>query len=261
MNQEPISKHKINAIIRHRIAKGLCVRCGLDKHDGECIENYEKSDMRGIQIPKKQISKKSIETIISYRKRKHLCLKCGKDLHSGDCIENYDKSDNRDESKKIERPAIITTKKESIKTISQKIEENDVVNFKPTKEIKLFRDFIIIDISHSKMDKIIEWGAILQISKKYDNVITFVVGDILKEYNVLIYNSLRKQPQIQMLNCIDEEEYINYIASCKEYYSYPSKYTTFSILQNVDTAIFDENYNITSFLKNINYVKSKKELR
>lgn len=259
MTQQLPSKHKINAIIRHRKSKGLCPRCGLDKHDGDCIENYEKSDMRGIIVPKKQISQKSIETIVSYRKRKNLCLKCGKEIHSGDCIENYEKSDNRDDQEKLSRPAVISTKKEQQKTILEKIETNDTILLKPTKEIKLFRDFVIIDIKHSRMDKIIEWGAILQISKKYDNVITFVVGDILKEYNVLVYNSLRKQPQIQMLNCINEEEYINYIASCKEFYSYPSKYTAFSILQNVDTAIFDENYNITCFLKNVNYVKSKKD--
>lgn len=251
---------KINAIVRHRKLKGLCPKCGLDKHDGECIENYEKSDMRDHihnNINTTIQSKKKIETIISYRKRKNLCLKCGHEIHSGDCIENYEKSDNRSIEEQKSRPATITTKKQSNKSILQKIESNDIIVQKPTKEIKLFRDFVIIDIKHSQLDKIIEWGAILQISSKYQNTITFVYGDILKEYNVLVYNSLRKQPQIQMLSCINEEEYINYIASCKEFYSYPSKYTSFSILQGVNTVIFDERYNATAFMKNVTFVKGK----
>lgn len=205
------------------------------------------------------ISKQKINTIISYRKRKNLCLKCGKDIHSGECIEDYTKSDNRSEEEKLKRPAIISTKTKPQKTIFQKIKSNEIITLQPTQPIRLLRPFIIIDTHPSRLDKIIEWNAILQISKIDTNIITFIV-DPNKQYNILNYNNLKKTPNLQILSCKDEQEYINYIASCSFYYSYPSKYTSFSVLQNIKTAIFDEKYNVTSFLKNINYVIPKERL-
>jgi hypothetical protein len=32
--------------IRYRRVKGLCERCGMDKHDGTCEENYDIVDRR-----------------------------------------------------------------------------------------------------------------------------------------------------------------------------------------------------------------------
>lgn len=262
---EEISKHKKNAIIRHRKNKNLCIKCGNDIHSGECVEDYSKSDNRveyitddnSIESIETQVNKKSIETIIAYRKKKDLCIKCGNNIHSGECEEDYSKSDTRIQSEKDQRPAQVTFNCEPQKTIGEKIANNDVVSVKELKLIKLMRPFIIIDIKPSRFDKIIEWSAIIQICRKNPNFITFIYGDISK-YLITETAMLKKLPNLQHLK-VTEDEYVNYIASSSMFYSYPSKYTSFSILQNVDTAIFDEKYNVTSFLKNINYIIEKDE--
>lgn len=254
-----ISKHKMNAILRHRKNKNLCLKCGKDLHDGECIEDYSKSDNRDsiTKDDKKEVTKKSIETIQSYRKKKELCIKCGNEIHSGECIENYSKSDTRINEEKNQRPAQVTFNCKPQATVGEKIINNDIVIQKDPKIIKLMRPFIIIDINRSRFDKIIEWSAITQICRKNPNYITFIYGDISK-YLVTEIAMLKKMPSLQHLK-VSIDEYANYIASSYMFYSYPSKYTSFSIMKNIDTAIFDEKYNVTNFLKNINYVIHEEE--
>lgn len=258
---EKISIQKKNAIVRHRKNKNLCIKCGKDPHDGDCEENYIKADTRDIQVKEKIVSDKSIETIISYRKRKNLCVKCGKNPHAGDCQEDYSKTDNRSKEEIQERPAVISTKSEPQPTILEKITNNDIVTLVPSRKIILLRPFIIIDLAPSRLDKIIEWNAIKQISKKYQNCITFIYGNVFKQYSYSDYSNLKKTPNIQMLSLPSEQEYINYIASSNALFGYPSKYLNYSMSLKIDTAIFDEKYSITSFLRNINYVNGTKGFR
>jgi len=51
---------KKNTVLHYRRKKNLCISCGLDKHQGICIETFEKSDMRSQQ--QKEIDPRTILT-------------------------------------------------------------------------------------------------------------------------------------------------------------------------------------------------------
>jgi len=242
-------------IIGHRKRKGLCKRCGKDIHEGECIENYIKSDMRGIpeppevQLDLKRERKK--ETIISYRKKKNLCERCGKDIHNGACIENYIKSDNRTEDEKIDRPAVIPTPKEKAPTILEEIEVKEIisVDIDKTKDIKLHRDFITINLENSNNGNRIDFKCIGQISKRFNDYIICLIGDVNK---ILPYSDVLRLKKLTNINHVitkDNQMIVNYITSSKKLFTFPNiLLTPICIKYNIPIYEFSEGKNATNFL-------------
>jgi ribosomal protein S27AE len=83
-------KAKKSVALRWRKSKKLCLRCGTEIHEGDCIENYEKVDLRNIDnsnIQSETDFNKRKKTILNYRRKKDLCLRCGKDKHEDQCDE------------------------------------------------------------------------------------------------------------------------------------------------------------------------------
>jgi hypothetical protein len=241
-------------IIRHRKEKNLCLQCGRDFHDGNCIEEYTKTDNRNIQIKDSKILdlRRKKDTILSYRKKKLLCPRCGKEQHNGACIENYEKSDNRTEEEKRDRPATIPTPKVQSFTILEEIKSaiNKEVKIKlqMTQIIKLQRDFIVLCILPSKNGNIVEFSCLNHLSRRYPHYIIVIVGELEKNFPYSDLMKIRKLTNVKLISS-NQQEIINYLCKCKCLFSFENDYTDYCQKELIKTHVFEDGKNANNFLK------------
>jgi len=243
-------------IHRHRRNKNLCIRCGLDPHDGECIEVYTKSDMRiddtkEIKIIDLERKKK---TIISYRKKKNLCVRCGKEPHNGLCIESYDKSDTRNDDEKSNRPAIISTSNGHIMEDDVKNIGEQVNLMKSYQKIILQRDFIVVNLAPSTHGNIIEYSCLNQLSKRFKDYIICTIGFIDKVFTVSEAMQIHKFTNVMEIKSLNEDDIASYIVSCKKLFTYPDvKYFGLCLMHRIPIYQFPINKNATNIMKSDAY--------
>lgn len=248
-----------NVIVGHRKRKNLCINCGKNTHEGKCISDYSKVDTRtdNSSLTKSIDFLRKIKTIMSYRKRKNLCQNCGKEIHNGECENNFDKSDNRSEEEKLLRPATVLTPKSEktsiLETLRNHKHESNLKVEGPQTDIKLQRDFIVIDVNKSSKGNRIEFSCMQYLSRKFKDHIICVLGDIEKVFPYSEVLKIRKFTNIHELKNIKEQDIINHLHSGKYFLSYPSQYTSYCILKNIPVYTFSEDKNVNSVLKNLNY--------
>jgi hypothetical protein len=251
------NRSRISVISGHRRRMVLCIKCGKDIHDGECIENYTKADCReNNAIDKKPATNRKKETVISYRKRKGLCTKCGHDLHDGDgCLETYEVADNRDEDIKRERPSTIQSPKFKPVTILDDIERTkDLrIDLEPTETIKLQRDFIVVDIRPSSTDNRVEFSCLEQLSKKFKDYIICIIGDSQKTFAYSDFLKMKRFVNIHEIQNQTEQTIVNYVCSSKKYFGFDDRYTSLCLKKNISFYVFQPNKNATSKLLDLAY--------
>jgi hypothetical protein len=257
IKSESSNRMKIAVTIGHRKRKKLCTRCGNDIHDGDCIENYKQVDNRQIQIDGKLIDlRKKKDTIISYRRRKRLCIKCGKEYHIGtECIETYEQVDNRPLEQKIERPATISAPKDNPIQILEDIKRTEPlkVNLEPNTNIKLQRDFIVVDIRPSTTGNVVKFSCLNQLSTIFKDHIICVVGKIGKIFPYSDYLKSKKLINIHELTNQTEQEIVNYVCSSKKYYGFDDRYTSICLKYKISFFVFNPNRNADAVLLDIAY--------
>jgi len=246
------NKSKRAIVIRHRRNKNLCERCGMDIHEGDCIEIYTKADMRTIHKSTITLDlKKKKDTIISYRRKKLLCIRCGKEKHNGQCLEDYNKSDNRTESEIRDRPAIIPTPKDKGPSILEEMEVKKIISVEliPNESITLHRDFIVVNLENSNNDNRIEFSCINQLSKKFKDYIICLIGNVEKNFPYSDVMKLKTLTNIRYIKTTDEQIIVNYIASSKKLFTFPNIiYTPICIKYNIPLFEFLDGKNATNFL-------------
>ena len=249
---------KIAVTIGHRRRKNLCIKCGCEIHDGECVENYKQADLRKVQIEGKMIDiRRKTDTIISYRTRKKLCVKCGKEKHSEDelCTETYEQVDNRPVEEKIERPAVILAPKDNPIQILEDIKRTESlkVDMEPNGVIKLQRDFIVIYIRSSETGKYVDFACLNQLSSIFGNYIICVVGKIEKIFPYSDYLKSKRLINIYEIQNQTEQEIVNFICSSKKYFGFDDRYTNVCLNHNVSFYIFNPNRNADALLPELSY--------
>jgi len=237
-----------NTISRWRKKKQLCLRCGLDVHEGDdCIENYEVVDLRIKEVEVKQINEdKRKDTVIQYRKKKQLCLRCGLDVHEGvDCVENYESSDLRPEEEKKEDPRIVETPK--LKIFEHNVEDTSI-KLEATDQATFNRPFIIVDVR----EKYIGFIELRYLSVRFSNCIICVLGDINSIYP---YSDVLKTSKlinvIRMKNDHNQQNVINHISGCKYFIGHDSDYSRYAITKNIKTVILKSDTDIKNIMSRI----------
>ena len=260
MSETPEDKRlrmKKAVIIRHRKRKKVCERCGMDPHEGECIESYIKADMRNIpQEPKKIDLKKKKDTIISYRRKKGLCEGCGMDPHEQPCHVIYNKADNRSDKDKKIRPATVPTPKHKGPSILEQIEYRKEIQvaIEPTQKIKLQRPFIVVNLFKSKKGDIVEFSCLCQLARKFQNHIICVIGMVEKHFPYSDVMKIRKIPNIVEIKPCTEKNIVNHICSATKVFMFPSKiYTPICIKYNIKYHEFQIGKNATNFFPDSAY--------
>lgn len=255
---EQSARLKAAVTIGHRKRKGLCIKCGRDIHDGDCIENYKRADNRKIQIEGKLIDiQKKKDTIISYRKRKKLCTKCGREKHNEpDCIETYEQVDCRPIEEKIERPAIIVTPKDKPIQILEDIKRTEPlkVYLEPSKLVILQRDFIVVDIRPSTTGKRVEFSCLNQLSTKFKDHIICIAGRIEKIFPYSDYLKTKKLSNIHEIQNQTEQEIVNYVCSSKKYFGFDDRYVNQCLKRNISFYIFNPNKDAGPIMLDIAYM-------
>jgi len=255
---EKSKRLKMTVIIGHRKRMNLCIRCGNEIHEGDCIEEYKKADNRKVQIENKLVDiQRKKDTIISYRKRKKLCIKCGKEYHNGtECIETYDQVDNRTEEEKRERPATIPTPKFKPTTILDDItafnNKEIKIQLQKTAEVILQRPYIVVCINKSIEGRIVEFSCLNQLSKRYQHYIICIIGDLEKEFPYSDLMRIRKMINIRKISN-NVQEIVNYLCNCKALLSFENDYTDYCQKNKIPVYIFDKAKNATNFLKDTAY--------
>lgn len=261
---------KQTMVIAYRKKKNLCAECGrYDKDDQkhECLENYVKADMRGIDLkpedivgnednietPEKALPEidTRIKTIISYRKRKNLCTICGKDVHEGtDCEEDYTESDTRDEKEKQEDPRTVKTPKEQSSSIledmqQEKVNEvflknaSDFYNLVPQNNAVSNRPYIVIDLSQSDHGQRFDYDYVEYMSRRHKNMIVYVLGDIgsVFSYSDCMKISKDLKNVCPITNLLDQN-IVNYLGGCKRFFGFPSKYMVYCMTRDIQCTTF-----------------------
>jgi hypothetical protein len=249
-------------VVRYRREKGLCLRCGKTSNDQcvseKCIENYDKvNNNEDCEDASKNLNtERKMKTVIAYRKKKNLCKRCGRDPNNDICRtemcpEVYDRSDNRDiEERQIKPSTIITPKKKGV-TILQKIESSTpTIQAKKTDDVNLQRNFIILDISDSKKGNKVEFSCLNQLTKKYKNYIICILGNLEKKFPYSDMAKIKRMTNIFELKCHDQQTIINYLWSCKKFFSFESDFTQYCISNSISVYVFPEDKNATNFLNN-----------
>jgi len=274
----PISGYRIRSMLAYRRKNNLCQKCGafLETETHTCIENYIKTDMRGIEITKddplvvtnSQETTDSLEkfkenakrkTLYSFRLKKDLCPRCGMDFtplcREQKCEENYETSDRRNIEKKEEDPRTIITPKKKETSILD-LMEVDVLNKEYLKNVdddflKLVstvsptsicsRPYIIIDINPSEFDQRIEFSYINFMVKKYTGYVIFLLGDPLKIFSYSDILKLRKMIRLCPIRNLLDQNLINHICGCKRFFGFPSKYSTYCLLRSIPLTLFFKN--------------------
>ena len=252
-NKDPLIA-KRNIISSWRRRKSLCLRCGQDVHTGDCVEIYDKADMRKSDIIKKSPNiDKQKETIISYRKRKLLCLRCGQMVHTGECDENYSKSDLRPMAEKNQNPRTVITPKINI---FDRKEEPSFLDLKQTQKTRYNRDFILVDIKLSNNTNRISFIDVRYLSKRFSNCIICILGDIDKLFTYSESLDLRKLVNVvQIKNSNSPQEIVNYIYGCKYFISFASTYTRFAKDKHIKCITLNDDDDIKNIMSRIPKIK------
>ncbi len=247
--------HLKRAVIqRHRKDKNLCLRCGTDIHNGQCIEIYNKADNREKETKKVIVDiDRRNRTITSYRKKKNLCLRCGQEKHEGSCEEEYSKSDNRIETEKQKRPAIIKTPKKQSKSILQTIKEQKTIpcklsELKQTNKPVFQRSFILVDLHHSKKNNKFLYSSLEFIIQRYKSHITAVVGRMSKLFVYSDYLKLKKSPNLYQIQYEDTQTTINHICDCELFISYPNELTDYCLYHKIPVCILPDDKDIDNLI-------------
>ena len=254
-NRNPFTAKK-NITIRWRKKKNLCLICGQDPHEGDCIEIYDKADMRTLGKPVKVLNEdKRKDTIISYRKKKLLCLRCGQMVHAGECRENYEKSDMRPPIEKTDDPRIVITPKINI---FDRKEEVSTIDLKQTQRTKYNRDFIFIDIRpNDKYKNRITFIDIRYLAKRFSNCIICVNGCIDKLYPYAELLEMKKIINlVETKNENNIQEIVNYIYGCKYYISFESDLTRFAKQKRIPCISLNDEDDIRNVLSKIPKMKN-----
>jgi len=224
-----------NVILRWRKKKCLCSKCGLDPHEGDCIENWEKSDLRDkAPLTKKPNLDKRKETILNYRKKKLLCLKCGQLVHAGDCKENYEYADMRPVNDKKIDPRIVATPKNKPMTKAIEIPAETNILLEKKNDTKYNRDFIVVDIRESKEGQRIDFSCLRYLTKKYSDCIVCVLGDIEQLYPYAQVLQLRKINNIHIVSPrFGPQIIVDHLWDCNLFISYRSDYTGYCIIHEI----------------------------
>ena len=246
---------KMAVIMGHRKRLGLCIKCGKEIHEGECIEIYDKADNRKNETEKITDSTRKKYTVISYRRRKNFCIKCGKEIHEGECIEIYDQVDNRPKEIQIEKPIITLAPKFKATTILNDIKRTKKfrISLEPDKEIKLQRKFIVLDIRPSSTGKKIEFSCLQQLSVKFFDYIICIAGRINQWFVYSDELRIKKLINIHELSNQTEQEIVNYICSSCKYFGFDDRYTELCLLKKIPFYTFMSDKNATSTLIDVAY--------
>jgi len=244
--------------VRWRKAKKLCERCGMDPHDGECIETFTATDMRNLPIEVKAVDlKKKKDTVISYRKKKNLCELCGGEKHQFKCCPTYDVADNRTDEQKKERPAIVPTPKKTGTTILKEIiiKKDIELIIQPKRKITLHRKFIVLNLFKSSKDDIVEFSCVSQLSRRFKDYIVCMIGKIDKHFVYSDVMKINKITNIMEIRPCDEQTVVNYIGSCSKLFSFPTKlYTPICIKFDIPYYEFPIGKNATNFHPDTAYI-------
>lgn len=239
---------------RWRPKKGLCIRCGLDEHAGNCEENYEKVDMRESTEPTKisTTTNRKIKTIESYRKKKNLCIMCGRDIHKGICLADYLKSDMRPPEDKIKNPRTVKTPKEQIKTSSQKVAEknkikNEIgIDINAKFEPPFNREYILLDVKESDKGFRIDYSAINYLSKRFEDYILCIYGEIEKYFKYDDIFKIEKDTNIFLVKNLEKNGEQRYISNSSLYLSYHEFYINYCNIIKISNIQFDPDDEVNS---------------
>ncbi len=252
MKEESKRLLRKRVIQRHRKKKNLCLKCGQNIHKGNCIEVYDRADMRSKEAEIKPVNtERRKKTILSYRKRKNLCSRCGKNPHSGDCIETWEKSDTRSEEEKLNKPVIVPTPKHKEPSILEtlNIESNIEVEYKPKNKIKLQRPFVIINLQNSGDNELITYSCIEQLSRRYNDYILCLIGNLKNYFSYGDYLKIKNLTNITEVDITDKQTIIDYICSSEKLFTFPNiDYTPICIKYNIPIYEFQKGSVITNFI-------------
>ena len=252
-NRNPTIAKK-NVTIRWRKQKELCLRCGQNIHEGDCEEDYEKADLRNIDVvqPVKEVDQdKKKNTVISYRKRKDLCLHCGKNLHgSSECSEpDYTIADNRSDEEKVIDPRTVSTPKPK----DDKEDTDTTIELEKTSDTTYSRDIILIDTRENGYQERIDFIDIRYLAKKYQDYIICVIGDIEGSYPYADVLEMKKIINLLFLGDehIDDQLIINHIWGCKMFFSYQSEFTKYAKKHGLNCISFPVKSNVRNIITRI----------
>lgn len=179
--------------------------------------------------------------IVGYRKKRNLCIRCGKEKgHFGNCEESYIHVDNRIKKIKEIKNEIIEIK-----------EEIEKIALKKTKEITLQRPFIVLDLMPSLSGNIIELSCLNYLSSKYKNFIICIFNDIEKHFSIYESTKIKKMTNIFNIKYLPLQEKINYLHSCRYYFSFYNDLSEYCKNNKISFYIFEENKNANGILKNL----------
>lgn len=241
------SKRKA-AIIRHRRDKNLCERCGTSSCDKiSCVETYDRSDMEKpekLKYTQKDRKKNSIRT---YRKKKNLCVLCGmEDLLNHTCNENYVKSDMRNSGNET----IVKTpkrKKSYIKDIikTEKVNKEyietstDPLNrMVPTEDLSFNRKHVVIDVSKSETNQLIEYSYLEFMIKRYPSFLFFLIGNPSSVFTLYEMTQLKKFINVQIIENLLDINIINHMSKASRVFGFSTRYLVYCLCHIIPCTIF-----------------------
>jgi hypothetical protein len=225
--KDPVQARR-NIISGWRRRKKLCLLCGKDIHDGKCIEDYTKVDMRVIEVKPKTPAneEKRKATIRSYRKKKLLCLRCGQNVHGGDCEVTYERTDMRPVKIKDIDPRVVVTPKVNI--FKPDI-ESSTIGLSGGAKPSYNREFVLLDVrSNNDYDTHLSFVHIRYIARKFKDCIICLIGDMSGIYTYADFLNVKKIFNVIRLGDIDDQTIVNHIHNCKYFISYKSEYTKYA---------------------------------
>jgi hypothetical protein len=195
---------KIRTIKSYREKKGLCEKCGQDAHDGECSEDFSKSDTRSDD------EKKEDPRIVKTPRKKEPTI-----------VEE------------------ITTEEFNKEYVE--LNEDDFFRLNPTEKIATLRPYIIVDIRHSDNGQKMDVGYLKFMTSKYKNMIVYMIGDPEKEFTCLDNNSLKKITNLARIKNITDQNLVNYMHGCCRYFGFPTKQITYCMTRKIPCTVFFDN--------------------
>ena len=231
-NKDPNILRK-NVIHRWRRKKNLCLNCGQDPHEGECDAVWVKSDMREPSEKKEVNIDKKKETILNYRKKKLLCLRCGQMVHAGPCEENYDQSDMRSLTEKQGDPrTVLTPKKKEVVTL-EKVTTN--INLEKRNDMKYNRPYVFVDVQSHMDGYRIDFNCLRYLTKKYNDFIVCVFGDIERIYPYAQVLLLKRIANLHHVSTkIGPQLIVDHLWGCHTFISYKSNYTSYCKINGIN---------------------------
>jgi len=192
---------RISTIKSYRDRKDLCINCGKEKHDGECEESYEKSDMRDDE--EKEVDPRTVIT-----------------------------------PKLKDRSLFDQLRTEEVNKIFLQNSDDPFFQLKKTYDIRTARPFILIDLTPLKTGQKIEASYIQYMVSRYKTHIIFAIGDLAEIYTFRDAEKLRKTLSFCPIRNIADQNIVDHLCQCTRFFGFPTRYLTYCMLHGIKCTAF-----------------------